>query len=281
MEKTKSFVINLVNTLIIVFLLLLVEGPFVCMASGGDRILTSQQVNSTYDVPEVIRPTEYKTNITEIDGKSVNVAKYPPLLDDTIIPLIWTIIGGFVGAVIALFFEKLKNPKLEIIANEEANQDHVYQNVTPSGRYKFFRVMVVNKQLPKYISWLISRSSAQQLSAAIRFVQIDQTMKGRWASTLELAQANPLDYLKLANFPDPITIFPGESTFLDIFVKYENESEAYGWNNESYLHNWRTPYHKLTTGTHQIEITLSGVNAQRKNTFTAHIQPTIDNTKIN
>ncbi len=280
MEKAKSFVINLVTTSIIVYLLLLIVGPPVCIASGGDTP-TLQQIKSIYDVPEATHPIKNKINLIETDGKLVDTTKHPSLLNNTIIPFIWTIIGGFVGAVIALFFEKLKNPKLEIIANEEANQDHVYQNVTPSGRYKFFRVMVVNKQLPKYISWLISRSTAQQLNATIRFVEIDQTMKGRWASTLELAQANPLDYLKLANFPDPITIFPGESTFLDIFVKYENDIEAYGWNNESYLHNWRTPYHKLTIGSHQIEITLSGVNAQCKRTFTAQIQPTIDDTRIN
>lgn len=105
-------------------------------------------------------------------------------------------------------------------------------------------------------------------------------MKGRWAETLELTQASPFELVKLANFPDPITIFPGDSAILDIFVKYDNDNEAYGWNNEAYLHNWRTPYYQLDPGDYDIEIILSGVNAQTKKIVKGHIGTTTDTTYL-
>lgn len=193
--------------------------------------------------------------------------------------LVWAV----VGALIALWLEKMfKSPKLKIVVSEDANQDHIYPEgvVVVPGRWKFFRVRVVNKGLPKIFSFLTIRETAQQMNAVISFKEIGMSMKGRWAESLELPFANQSDILRLINFPDPFTIFPGESTILDVFAKYEKDGEAYGWNNEAYLNKWRTPGYKLPQGNYLINIRIIGVNAQVSETFQAHIGKTIEKTHI-
>ena len=206
--------------LIPLILLLLILFTNTSFASGVNKNNSFEQIGSAgtnSNLQQEIKKDNEVPSLTKTIGEnSSNQTKNSN--ENEISQFIWTLFGGFIGAIIALLFEKFKNPRLEISATEEANQEHVYTNVTPSGRYKFFRVKVSNKQLSKHFSWLITRGTAQQVNATINFKEINKMMKGRWASTLELAQANPLDYLKLANFPDPITIFPGESTFLDVLL---------------------------------------------------------------
>jgi len=197
--------------------------------------------------------------------------------DNFINKLLWSIIGGLIGALIALFLDKkIKSPLLKIVAYEDANQDHSYPNM--GGRWKFFRVKVVNKSLPKWINWFCDRNTAQQVNAKIHFTEIEKTMKGRWANTLELPGQNQSDIIRLVTYPEPQTIYAGESEFLDVFVKCENDKEAYGWNNEAYLNfnNWRTSNYILQPGDYYIEIALSGINCQIKKRFKAHISETID-----
>lgn len=191
------------------------------------------------------------------------------------------IFAGFIGAVIALLLEKLKRPKLEIIISEKANQDYTYPktNVVP-GRWKFYRVYVRNKQMPRYLSWLLKRETAEQVHAKITIREINKTMKGRWAGTMELPTASPLDIRRLVNFPEPETIFPGEKELLDVFAKHENDSVAYGWNNESYLNKWRTPKYKMTPGSYEIEILLEGTNSYARRKVTVTVGKTIEKTKF-
>ncbi|PIQ80309.1 MAG: hypothetical protein COV79_01135, partial [Parcubacteria group bacterium CG11_big_fil_rev_8_21_14_0_20_41_14] len=112
------------------------------------------------------------------------------------------------------------------------------------------------------------------------FIEINKTMKGRWAGTLELPFASPLDRQRLANYPEPETVFIGTSVILDVFAKYENDSEAYGWNNEAYLYRWRTPHYKLDPGDYNVEVELIGVNSRKRDKFKAHIGSTIEETYI-
>jgi hypothetical protein len=49
-------------------------------------------------------------------------------------------------------------------------------------------------------------------------------------------------------------------------VKFDGENMAYGWNNEAYTTNGRTPRYRLTTGTYKVTVRLSGQNFQQINT---------------
>jgi len=54
--------------------------------------------------------------------------------------------------------------------------------------------------------------------------------------------------LRLTHIEDFVDIPPGEATLLDVVFRAKHESECYGWNNESYLHMWKTPRWKLDKG---------------------------------
>lgn len=194
---------------------------------------------------------------------------------------LWSVIGGIIGALIALWLEKFKDPDLKIEVSESANSFHNYPNgyVVP-GEWKFFRVRVVNRPLPRYLSWIMSREVAENVRAQISFREINQTMKGRWSGTLELPFTSPSDQMRLANFPDPETIFVGDHVLLDIFAKHDGDNEAYGWNNEAYLNAWRTAKYKLNPGDYSIEVKIMGINAEKKIRLKAHIAKTIKATTV-
>ena len=60
--------------------------------------------------------------------------------------------------------------------------------------------------------------------------------------------------------PDPVTIPINEKEYLDVITKCGTDTEAYGWNNEAYLHNWRSPHYKLERGIYRIKVTVSTQN---------------------
>jgi hypothetical protein len=196
--------------------------------------------------------------------------------------LINTLLSGLVGAFIALWLDTLNNPVLEVIASDNTNDEIVYppQQVVP-GRAKFFRVFVKNKDLPWFLpKRLFNRETAEQLNAEITFKELGKTMKGRWAGTLELPFANPQDKMRLANFPESENISPGKSEILDVFVKFENDLEAYGWNNEAYLFNWRTPYYQLEPRIHTVEVNIVGLNTKISGFFQIQIGKKIEDCYI-
>lgn len=197
--------------------------------------------------------------------------------------ILWSILSGFLGAFIALLVDQYKKPKLDIVASEDANDDILYQLPHPKAgeRWKYYRVKVINKPVTKYLAWLINRETAQQISATITVKELDQTLKGRWAGTLELPMANPLDLMRLANFPDPVTLTAGQSAILDVFTKYEHDQEAYVWNNEAYFNDWRTQKYRMVPGKYTIEVRVTSLNGSFKvKTFKSHIHPTINDTNL-
>jgi hypothetical protein len=49
----------------------------------------------------------------------------------------------------------------------------------------------------------------------------------------------------------------GEKEKLDVAVRFTGEPECYGWNNESYFNNWRTPDWKLDRGTNLVRVVIA------------------------
>jgi hypothetical protein len=187
----------------------------------------------------------------------------------------WTqLFVSFIGAIpallVALWVERQRMPKLEIIASEEANADNTYQqpNAHAGERWKFFRVLVKNKPFIQPFRW-IPRQTAENCRAKIEFSKIGTenfgfSMSGRWVSTPEIPHIPNNAILKLL-YPDPVTIPVDEKEFLDVITKYEENKEAYGWNNEAYFHDWRTPNYKLERGKYLVKITITTQNGK---TFT-------------
>jgi len=176
---------------------------------------------------------------------------------------LWSFIISFVASLLAiiitLVIERRRLPHLEIVASEEANADNTYPG---GGRWKFFRVAVSNKPFSKLLRW-VPRQTAENCRPKIEFYDLNKKLlfgfNGRWASTPELPQLEHDHLLKLL-YPDPVTIPVGDSEFLDIIVKYEKDKEAYGWNNEAYIHNWRIPHYKLNCGKYLVKVTINTQN---------------------
>jgi hypothetical protein len=179
--------------------------------------------------------------------------------------LIISFLGSLLALICALWIERKKLPKLEIIASEYANTDATYTspNIHAGERWKFFRVAVKNEPFIKPFRW-IQRQTAENCHAKIEFYKIGEnvlmfSMRGRWASTPELPSIPSDAILKLLH-PDPVTIPINEQEFLDVIAKHKNDKEAYGWNNEAYFNSWRTPHYKLDTGKYLVKISIGTQN---------------------
>lgn len=265
---------------IIISVSLVIMLPLRIIASGGS--VNQETISTPYALDLHTNSDPLPTGFSN-SNNSINIYTKDLNIWAITSNILWSVFGGFVGAIIALLFQKYSEPKLEISASEDVNAKATYPpgHMVP-GRWKFFRVRVENRTVHKIWKWLIQRQPAQQANATIRISRINQSMKGRWAGTLELAFVSDRSTLiRLANFPDPITINSGKGEILDVFAKCEHDVEAYGWNNEAYLNSWRTPHYKMDPGDYEITIEVTSENGSYcKRKFKAHIATSIDQTYL-
>lgn len=157
-------------------------------------------------------------------------------------------------------------PKLKIVTDEDANADNTYplgSGAHANERWKFFRIRVINQPFPWLLKW-IPRYAAENCRAQVYFSKVGDekknfSMLGRWSSTPELAHISSDPALKVL-YPDPVTIPVSGSELMDIVAKFENEGDAWGWNNAAYFNNWRTPIYKLERGKYRVKVTVSTQN---------------------
>lgn len=172
---------------------------------------------------------------------------------------IFSLVASLVAAIIVLFLERMRLPELKIIADIKVNTVNTYGKM---GTWKFIRLKVINKEMPLLLRFLI-RETAENCRAILYFFnegnELLFQMKGRWADTPELPHVGQDAILKIYH-PDPISITRGKEEVLDVVVMKQNESDAYGWNNEAYLNNWKTPLYKIPKGKYNIKINITTQN---------------------
>jgi len=179
--------------------------------------------------------------------------------------IILSIFTTILGVILALLIDRSRMPKIKIEIKDSANSDNTYSNgrYNAGQRWKFFRVLIRNKQFPFVFRWLI-RQTAENCRAKINIIGIDNTtnitFKGRWASTPELPFLDKDSAIIKLLEPDPITLISGQEEFLDIIAKYEHDEAAYGWNNEAYFNQWKTPAYKLGRGKYKINVVINTQN---------------------
>jgi len=191
---------------------------------------------------------------------------------DIFISFVISLIASLIAVLIAVWIERMRMPKLEIRTGDFANSDNRYpsSNIHANERWKFFRVEVENKEFPKIISW-IPRQTAENCRGKIEFYKKGElspifAFVGRWASTPEIPDV-PLEAIVKLQHPDPVTITVGEKEIMDIITKAEVDEEAYGWNNESYFHNWRNKAYLLQPGEYFVKViinTQNGISFNKK-----------------
>jgi hypothetical protein len=58
-----------------------------------------------------------------------------------------------------------------------------------------------------------------------------------------------------AELRNTVDIYPGDTEQLDVAIRVDGETSAYGWNNDTYFYeNWLNPRYKLERGQHVIRV---------------------------
>lgn len=173
---------------------------------------------------------------------------------------LFSLFASMLASAIVLIIDRQRLPVLFITTDNTANDAPTYGE---RGKWKFIRAKVMNTKMPLLLSWL-PRQTAENCRAMVSFFneanELLFSMSGRWANTPELAFLPPNEQIIKVLYPDPVNIIAGKEEILDVVVMKEGETEAYGWNNEAYLNNWKTPKYKLPKGNYKVKIDINTQN---------------------
>ena len=183
------------------------------------------------------------------------------------------ILGVISSFVVVFFVEWQRQPRLVLLIPPPSDQNYAGQP-TPAQIMRCLRVRIRNRELPLLLRWM-KRETARSCLGTVQFKYLDgrnyftEAMPGRWAGSPE---ATPLqgtistqnkitgdvvlwDAARMSVI-SKMDIPAGEQEDLDIAVRCDAESDAYGFNNESYRFNWRHTHWKLPKGRYFVEITI-------------------------
>lgn len=157
-------------------------------------------------------------------------------------PWILLVIGTILGWVFNRGITALMKPNIKIQLGDDA-----YLLKGTAKEVKFLHVRVSNLKRMALLRFLIGNATASQARAWVSFIDpltMSEifTIYGRWTSTRE-----PIDYgnnkvdLGLALVVSRENIPAGESSEISVAMKSSGETEAFAFNNESYLHGWKKP----------------------------------------
>jgi hypothetical protein len=174
-----------------------------------------------------------------------------------------------VAIVLTIVVEMIRRPKLrlEIAAPGEAT----YPHDRPAKTSRYLAVTLVNLPLPFLFRWM-SRAAALQCRGTITFHNLDgeryfvDEMPLRFARSpepvpMQIALGGVtgilVDPLRLS-LDSRVDVFPGESTPIDVAVRYDSEDDCYAWSNMNYFCTppWRHPDWKLPPGRYLVQVTV-------------------------
>lgn len=183
-------------------------------------------------------------------------------------------------AVLAL--ESLKKPRLGFSVGEPGE-------LFPADQFgrkpaKWTHIYVHNEPMPRWISWAWDRDPALSCHGSISFIDdkgqdvFGRAMRIRWANNPEpliqdpdsgIAKGIDWDKMRVGNSWDipPASISDKEYGVADVAVRHDGEAEAYGWNNDAYLYNWRNPNWRLPRGNYTIRIVVRTGGQVSRGTF--------------
>ena len=181
--------------------------------------------------------------------------------------LISVIFGAVVAIITTIIVENLRRPRL--IINIAKPTDNDYPQDHPAKHARFLCLEVKNKPLTKLTRWM-SRNTAVQCHGTISYHHLDgqnickRSMMTRWSESPEptgfpiIHEGKTFFYLDLSKMTNKLDIPPGEIGRFDVAVRFDEESECYGWNNDSYFSQpiWRNPDWKLPPGRYLVKITI-------------------------
>ncbi len=176
---------------------------------------------------------------------------------DLLINFLINLVAGIVGILVVLWLERQRRPSLSMKVGEPGG----IGEGDPLGRpqTKWPHIQIHNRNVPRWLSWVYRGEPALACRAWITFHHFDghrifdREMNVRWSETPEpttevINTTDKGQVVRLVGMQDTTDIQPGEYVNVDVVVKFKDESDCFGWNNESYLHGWRHPAWKLEKG---------------------------------
>jgi len=183
-------------------------------------------------------------------------------MGEIVLAAVGIVAGGLISIAITIVVESIRRPKLRLSIHDPLDFDLL----------RSLRLTVTNEDLNPCARWMM-RAPASQCHGKITFHHRDtghdvfgRQMQSRWASQPEPtplilvapdgSQQRIWDFARLS-FGVHADIAPGESEVLDIAVRFNNEDDCYGWNNEAYSSaNSRNPNWKLNRGQYLVRVTM-------------------------
>ena len=199
--------------------------------------------------------------------------------------MLLTALGAFSGALLSLllsiFIEYQRKPKL-VFEIEEPPTDRTYES-HPARNARFVRVLLHNRPMPKLFRWL-GRAAAMQCNGEIQFHHANdgvpifaKPMMIRWAKSDEPFSFQALQEGKVKPVFDPSKYnasfrrdcYPGDKEQIDVAARFDNDTECYGWSNETYLPDkgWRNQDWKLPAGRYLVTIKVHSSGETVRGTF--------------
>lgn len=177
------------------------------------------------------------------------------------------VLGGIVGFLLVMLVDYLKKP---IILFEKGSE-----HLNNQKNWKFIHIRVGNfKRRFKYIPINTQPAFSTRAIISITDGKTSKMFVGRWTSKaqpigdvgniINIALVHPREDIHPSDRKD-------EAVEIAVGLKYENENEFYGFNNESYLHtNFKRQDLKFGIGQFNGEITLSTLGYKYSKKFQIH-----------
>lgn len=191
------------------------------------------------------------------------------------------VLGALVAALITIVVEYLRRPQLKLSVEQPIDQP---QPRFGAQHWRAVRVNVRNESLPCFAKWML-RAPALQCRATITLHHLhdghmvfNRTMDARWPGSPEpvpITGVFPdgssfqlLDFARLFA-PSRFDIYAGEQTSIDVAVKFDDERECYGWNNDAYFADppGKSPQWKLDYGQYLLVVTVYSSGQETTDVF--------------
>lgn len=167
---------------------------------------------------------------------------------EIIINFILNLFSGVVGILIVLWIERQRRPSLSMTPGPQHQiREGDFLDRPPST---WLRVQVHNRNVPRWVAWVYHGEPALACRAWISFHSLDgkqtpdREMEARWSNSPEpkvevMAVENKGQVRRLVGAEVSFDIAPGEDTLIDVAIRDKSNDDCFGWNNESYLFEWR------------------------------------------
>jgi hypothetical protein len=175
-----------------------------------------------------------------------------------------TLLGALLAIITTIVVEKLRKPVLRFNVRPPFDMDYSNSSNFPARKVRYLNLEVRNIFLPKCFNWMMSRNPALDVWGTMSFHRIEDgksifdPMTIRWCHSTEPSTAYKCGVLD-TNWLIMIKkrdIQPGESDYLDVAARFDDEKECYAWNNDNYFSNprFKNPQRQLITGNYIIRV---------------------------